>query len=76
MVAPDPELAPLMLPVLVPKVHANVLGVVAVRPMFGPKPLHILAVVAVVTAGRGSTATVMFELKPTQDAAMEVGVMI
>ena len=59
IVPPDPALAPVMPPVIVPIVHANVLGALAVSAMFGPVPLHVAAVFAVVTAGVGFTVTVM-----------------
>ena len=60
MIVPhDPLLAPVMPPVIVPIVHANVLGAVAVNEMFGAVPLQIEAVAAFVTAGVGFTVTVM-----------------
>ena len=51
----DPELAvaPVILPVIVPTVHAKLLGVDPVRLIFGPVPLHVLAVAGVVTSGVG-----------------------
>jgi hypothetical protein len=74
----EPELAeaPVMPPVLVPSVHANVLVAVALRLIFGPVPLHIAAVVVVVTAGKGLTVTVIVVAAPTHEAAIEVGVTI
>jgi hypothetical protein len=59
IVLPDPALAPEMLPVIVPIVHMNVLGALAVSAMFGPVPLHVAAVAAVVTAGVGFTVIVI-----------------
>jgi hypothetical protein len=59
MVLPDELLAPVMPPVIVPMVHANVLDAVAVSEIFGPKPLHVDAVLAVVTEGVGFTVTVI-----------------
>ena len=59
MVLPDPALAPVMPPVIVPMVQVNVLGTVAVRLIFGPVPLHVAAVLAVVTTGVGCTVTIM-----------------
>jgi hypothetical protein len=55
----EPELAfaPVMLPVLVPKVHAKVLDILDVRLMLGLVPLQVLTVVAFVTAGEGFTVT-------------------
>ncbi len=59
IVVPDPLLAPVIPPVMVPTVQVKVLGVVADNEMFGPLPLQVDAVLAVVTAGVGSTETVM-----------------
>ena len=59
IVLPDPALAPLMLPVTAPTVQVNVLGVLAVSEMFGPVPLQVEAVAAVVTTGVGLTVTVI-----------------
>ena len=53
IVDPDPALAPVIPPVMLPIVHVNVLGTLAVKPMFGPVPLHVEAVAAVVTTGVG-----------------------
>jgi hypothetical protein len=59
IVLPDELLAPVMPPVIVPMVQANVLGAVAVSEIFGPEPLHVDAVFAVVTDGVGLTVTVI-----------------
>jgi hypothetical protein len=59
IVAPLPPLAPVMLPVIVPTVHVNVLAAVAVSAMFVAVPLQIAAVLAVVTTGVGLTVTVI-----------------
>jgi hypothetical protein len=59
MVLPDPALAPVMLPVIVPTVQLNVLAAVDVNAMFVAVPLQIEAVLAVVTAGVGLTVTVI-----------------
>jgi hypothetical protein len=69
--------APLIPPVIVPIVQINVLGVVAVSVIFGPVPLHVLAVGAFVIAGVGKTVTVAVIVNgaPTQPA-VEVGVTI
>jgi hypothetical protein len=48
-----------MAPVIVPTVHVNVLGVLAVNAIFGLVPLQILFVAALVTAGVGLTVTVI-----------------
>jgi hypothetical protein len=75
MVLPLPADAPVMPPVIAPIVHANVLGVVAVRLIFGPVPLHVVAVGAFVMTGVGNTVTVAMMLNgaPTQPLA-DVGV--
>ena len=59
MVDPDPAAAPVMLPVMVPTVQVNVLGVLAVSAMFVAVPLQMAAVLAVVSTGEGFTVTVM-----------------
>jgi len=74
MVPPDPALAPVIPPVIAPIVHAKVLGAELVRTMFGPVPLHVLAVAALVTAGVGFTVTVMVKVDPTHKPVTEVGV--
>ena len=53
IVEPEPALAPVMLPVIVPTVQVNVLGALAVSPMFGLVALQIDIVAALVTAGVG-----------------------
>lgn len=59
MLDPEPGVAPVMLPVIVPTVQVNVLGVVAARAILVVPPLQIAAVFAVVTAGVGLTVTVI-----------------
>ena len=59
MVEPEPALAPVMPPVIVPIVQLNVLATLAVKLILGPVPLQVVAVVAVVTAGLGLTVTVI-----------------
>ena len=59
MVEPEPALAPVVPPVIVPIVHANVLAALAVRLIFVLLPLQILFVLAVVTAGIGFTVIVI-----------------
>lgn len=56
---PEPALAPVMPPVIAPTVQVKVLGAEAVSAIFGPVPLQIAAVLAVVTTGVGNTVTVM-----------------
>ena len=76
IVEPEEALAPVMPPVMVPMVHANVLATLAVKLMFGPVPLHVLAVFAVVTTGDGFTVTVMVKGAPGQEPVVAVGVTI
>ena len=59
IVDPEPALAPVIPPVIVPIVQLNVLGALVVKLIFGPVPLQVLAVLAVVTAGIGFTVTVI-----------------
>ena len=59
MLVPEPELAPVIDPVIAPTVQANVLGADDVNAMFVAAPLHIEAVFAVVTVGVGFTVTVI-----------------
>ena len=73
IVAPELALAPVMPPVIVPMVHANVLGRLAVKAMFGDVPLHVLAVAALVTAGFGLTVTVIVKGAPGHEPVDEVG---
>ena len=50
---PFEGLAPEILPMLVPKVQVKLLGVLAVSPIFGEKPLHTVEVIALFTIGVG-----------------------
>jgi len=59
MIEPNPELAPVIPPVTVPNVQVKVLGAEAVKFRLGLVPLQISAVAELVTAGDGSTVTVM-----------------
>ena len=56
---PDPTLAPVIPPVIVPTVQVNVLGAEAVKVIFGPVLLQVVAVLTVVTTGLGLTVTVI-----------------
>ena len=76
IVDPEPALAPVILPVIVPIVHAKLLGVLAVKLIFGPVPLHILAVAELVTDGIGFTVTVIVKADPAHKPAVDVGVTI
>lgn len=59
MVLPEPALAPVMLPVMVPMVQLNVLGAEAVNGILVATPLQAVAVLALVTAGRGLTVVII-----------------
>jgi hypothetical protein len=59
MVVPEPDDAPLMLPVMAPTDHTNVLGVLAASTMFGLVPLQMETDAGLVTTGVGLTVTVM-----------------
>jgi len=74
MVEPEPAEAPVIAPMLVPKVQAKLEAAEAVRLMLGPVPLQVLAVVEVVTVGIGFTVTVIFVAEPTQEPRVAVGV--
>ena len=76
MGVPEPALAPVILPVIVPTVHVKVLATPAVNAIFGLVPLHILFVAAVVTAGPGLTDTVIVKAGPAQVVIVDVGVTI
>ena len=72
---PAPALAPVIPPVIVPITQLNVLGTDAVRLMFGPVPLQIVAVGAFVTSGVGFTVIVIENGLPEHNPVMEVGVI-
>ena len=74
IVPPDPALAPVMLPVIVPMVQAKLLGALEVNVILGPVPLQVLAIAGLVTAGFGLTVTTMLYGVPTHDPVVEVGV--
>jgi hypothetical protein len=76
MVVPDPPLAPVMPPVIIPMVQIKLLGIEAVKLILAPAPLQIVAVLAVVTTGAGLTVTVIVYAAPAQEPAVEVGVII
>ena len=76
IVDPLPALAPVMLPVIVPTVHVNVLAALAVSAMFVAVALHIVAVLAVVTTGVGFTVTAIVYCGPGQAGVVaDVGVI-
>jgi hypothetical protein len=76
IVLPEAALAPVIPPVIVPIVQANVLGAVAVKGIFVAVLLHIAAVAGTpVIAGVGFTVTVtVYEVLAGQLPAVEVGV--
>ena len=74
MVAPEPELAPVILPVLLPMVQLNLLGTLEDNEIFRLLPLHVVAVAVLVTNGIGFTVTVIVKVAPTQVFAVEVGI--
>jgi hypothetical protein len=74
MVPPDPALAPVISPVIIPIVQVKLPGILDVSVIFVPVPLQILAVAELVTAGAGLTVTVIVKAEPTQEPAVEVGV--
>jgi hypothetical protein len=76
MVEPEPALAPVMLPLMVPMVHEKLLGAVAAREMFGLDPLQIAVVAALVTAGLGFTVNVIVNGVPGQLPVVDVGVIM
>jgi len=57
IVPPEPALAPVMPPVMVPMIHVNEPGTLDVKVIFGSVPLHILSVAILVTTGAGFTVT-------------------
>jgi len=76
IVEPELALAPVILPVMVPIVHANELGMLDVKLIFGPVPLQVPTVDEFVTAGAGLTVTVMVYREPVHEPPVEVGVTI
>ncbi len=71
MVDPDPEVAPVIFPVIVPIDQLKVLGVLDVRLMLVPTPLQAVAVAELVTNAVGFTVTVMVNF-PMQEVDCEV----
>jgi hypothetical protein len=56
---PDPSVAPVIFPVIVPTVQTKVLGIEAVKLIAGLDRLQVIAVGGVVTVGDGFTVTMM-----------------
>jgi len=76
IVEPEPFDDPVIPPVMVPMVQLKVLDALAVSDIFGPVPLQVDAVVAVVTLGNGFTVTVIAVGAPVQEFAVETGVTL
>ncbi len=76
IVPPEPALAPVIPPVIVPIVHVNVLGTLDVNVMFIEAPLQIVAVDELVTVGPGFTVTVIVNGLPTHEPVVDVGVIM
>jgi galactitol-specific phosphotransferase system IIC component len=76
MVLPEPALAPVILPLIEPIVHVNVLGALAVRAIFGLVLLQIETAAGFVTSGLGLTVTVIVNGAPVQLPVVDVGVTI
>ena len=76
MVDPEPELAPVITPVIVPTVQANELGADANNAMFVAAPLQIDAVFAVVTVGVGLTFHSVYVVEVEQDGELLVCVAL
>ena len=74
MVEPEPALAPVIPPVIVPIVQLNELAALDVKPRFVLEPLQILLVVAFVTAGIGLTVTVIVNVGPVHPPVVDIGV--
>jgi hypothetical protein len=74
-IVPDPALAPVIPPVMVPIVHAKVEGVLEVSVRFGLVLLQIESVAPLVTTGVGFTVTVIVKgVAGAQLPVVEVGV--
>ena len=73
-VLPEEALAPVILPVIVPTVQAKLLGVLDVRAIPVPAPLHEMAVAPLVTEGVGLTVTVIVNVGPAHEPVVEVGI--
>jgi hypothetical protein len=73
-VEPEPAVAPVIPPVMVPMVHEKVLAVFAVRLIAVLLSLQIVAELGVVTKEDGFTVTVIVEVDPIHPPVNEVGV--
>jgi hypothetical protein len=59
IIGPEPGLAPVIPPLIVPIVQEKLLATEADKLILGPDPLHVTAVFPVVTFGAGFTVTVI-----------------
>jgi hypothetical protein len=76
MVEPDPAVAPVIPPAIVPIVHVNVLGILAVRAILVALLEQTWAVLDVVTVGLGLTVMVYVIGVPGQPLADGVTVIV
>jgi hypothetical protein len=76
MVVPDPAVAPVIPPVIVPTAQVKELATVAVSTILGLVPLQMLAAGGLVREGAGLTVTVIVDEIPVQDPVVEIGVTI
>lgn len=76
MVVPEPELAPVVPPVIVPIVHEKLLSIVADKVTLGLLPLQMSAGLIVVPTGVGLTVTVIVYADPVHVPVIVVGVTI
>jgi hypothetical protein len=75
MVLPEPDVAPAILPLIVPIVQLNVLPALEVSAILVVAPLQIVALLAAVTAGVGLTVTVtVYAAAAGQLPVVDVGV--
>jgi hypothetical protein len=74
MVEPLPAPDPVIPPLIVPIVHANVLPALEVSPMLVATPLQLACVAGVVTTGVGCTVFVIVTAEPAQLPDVDVGV--
>lgn len=76
MVAPEPAMAPVIPPVIVPMIQVKLLGLEAVNAILGLVPLQMVKVFAVKTTGVGLTVTVIVYGVPEHEPVVAVGVTI
>jgi hypothetical protein len=71
---PEPALAPVIPPEIVPTDHVKLLGILEFKEIFGLVPLQIVALFGLVTAGPGLTVTAIVYGVPIHEPAIEVAV--